>query len=168
MVAFGQVTITISVPGETSVTATFSAEMISAGANAITSNYGTGSPINSTVLTQANTVNNTTFTVASTTGVTVGMGALIGGEVSLITAIPSGTTLTVQRARISTTAVTASAGSQVVYLQSGDYGQFIKSVIKAWSQQYLTQFPGPTITNAQSTIAANQAAIIAALAAAVQ
>lgn len=160
---FAQATITITVPGEANTSATFSAEQVSSTAAYV---KAIGGPP-STTLTVASLTTDTKFTVASTAGVQVGMGVLLSGEVSLVTAV-SGQSLTVTRARVGTTVVASPINTTVDYLACGSYGCYIKHVLAASAQSTIALYPGPAITAAQTAITAQQAIIAAALAAAVQ
>ena len=171
--AFAQATLTLAVPGEANTTITFSGEAVASITAAVKLQPSSPAP---TMLAASTTTSSTTFTVASTAGVTAGMGAMLNGEISLITAVPSGTTLTVQRARVGTVAVATTATfdtsskptTPLIYVNSGSYGQFVKSIIVNWALQEITSNPGPALTAANATIAAQQAAIQAAIRAAVQ
>jgi hypothetical protein len=163
--AFAQASLTLNVPGEAATSITVSPEMLSSIQQAIKLAPTNPAPATLTVST---TTGSTTFTVDSTTGVKAGMGTLLNNEVCLITAVPSGTTLTVVRARVGTSATATTAPARLVYLNAGSYGQFVKNIIVQWVLQNLQANPGPALTAALNDIAAQQAAIQTILAAAIQ
>jgi hypothetical protein len=165
--AFGAAnSLTVTVPGEGNTTIAISAEAVASIGAAIQATVAPG--VTSTTLALATTAISTTLTVASTTNVTPGMGVLLGGEVSLITAVPSSTTLTVVRAQAGTTAVASLSAALVTYLRSGNYGWFVKRLIADWAVDHLAAYPGPALLAAEAQIATQQAAILAAIAASIQ
>lgn len=160
--AFAQTTFTISIPGDPgSVSITLSAQAIPSMIAGIENSPAVGT--SPSTLTSAVTSAATTFPVASTTGVIVGMGVCFGTaptctEVAFISAI-SGNNLTVTRALLGTTAAAYASGTPFTYLRSGDSGVWIANIIHDTMIQWVTAFPGPTVAAANAAIAA-QAAII--------
>jgi hypothetical protein len=156
--ALGQATITITVPGETNTSITIQPEGFSGIENAMESQVLTfpGAPV---TLTSATTTNSTTFALSSIpSGVGVVNGVMIGGEVSQISAI-SGNNLTVQRARLATTAVASASGTPVKFITAGKGGTLIAYLLSQWLTTNLPVYPGPIISAAQSTIATQNGTI---------
>lgn len=160
--AFSQATITITVPGETNTTIVIQPEGFSGIENAMMSQVMSfsGAPI---TLTSATTTSTTTFNVSAVpSGLSVTNGVMIGGEVSQISAIATGAcpcALTVQRARLQTTAVASASGTVVSFLKAGKGGALIASLLQDWLIANLPAFPGPIITAAQAAIATQNATI---------
>ena len=166
--AFSQATITITVPGETNTTIVIQAEGFSGIENAMMSQVMSfpGAPV---TLTSATTTGTTTFLVSAVpSGLTVTNGVMIGTEVSQISAIATGAcpcALTVQRARLATTAVASASGTAVKFLEAGKGGTLIAFLLQKWLIQNLPSYPGPIIIAAQAAIATQNATIQAAIAA---
>ena len=167
--SFPAQTFPIQMPGDPAVSVTMSAEAV---CSMIANIQGTVAPGTSATTLTANATNNqTTFQVASVTGVTTCNGILIGTELSLITTI-SGTgpfTLTVTRHTIGTTAAAYSTGQAAPYTAYGNgscavTGQLAQMILGGMSPG---AFPGPTVAAAKAAIATQQATINTTIAAGV-
>lgn len=157
-VALAQATITITVPGETSTTITIQPEGFSGIENAMESQVLSfpGAPV---TLTGSTTTSSTTFAVSAVpAGLSVINGVMIGGEVSQISAI-SGLNLTVERARLATTAAASASGTVVKFITAGKGGALIAYLLSQWLTANLPTYPGPIIAGAQATIATQNATI---------
>lgn len=160
--AFSQATITITVPGETNTTVVIQPEGFSGIENAMISQVLSfpGAPV---TLTGATTTSSTTFNLSAIpSGLSVANGILIGGEVSQISAIATGAcpcAVTVQRARLATTAVASTSGTVVKFIMAGKGGALIAVLLQNWLAANLPTYPGPIITTAQTAIATQNATI---------
>jgi hypothetical protein len=156
--AFSQATITITVPGETNTTITIQPEGFAGIENAMESqSFSFPGPL--VTLTSATTTNSTIFAVSSIpSGLSVINGVMIGGEVSQISAI-NGLNLTVERARLATTAVASASGTPVKFITAGKGGALIAYLLAQWLTVNLPVYPGPIISAAQGTIATQNATI---------
>lgn len=162
--AASQITFPIAVASESPVSTTMSAQGVISATNWI---LGTPGPLTSpTTLTSSVTSTQTTFPLASTLNVATGMGVLCGSELSQITGI-SGNTLTVTRGMIGTGAVTHATGSVCSFTLVGGSSEFTVYAFNLLVQTAMTQFPGPTISNANAAITTQAGIISSALAIAV-
>lgn len=158
---FAQATFPIQIPGEAAVSVTLSGEAVPAVTAFIkASSVAVGAP----TLTADITAAATTIPLSSTVGISTGNGCMIGSEVMLITAVGANS-ITVVRARIATTAASATSGALVTILRSGSYSVFIANVLADTIKNAMTSTPGPAVTAANAAIATQQGIITTALAA---
>lgn len=165
--AYGQVTFTIAIATDPSVSVTMSAEAVSSMTSNITGTVGPGT--SPTTLTANATNSQTTFQVASVLGVTTCMGILTGSELSMITGI-SGTgpyTLTVVRGTVGTTKAAHSSGDVASYAASGNGTCLLVGLLSQMIQNTMVNKPGPLVTTQQAAIVTANATIATAVAAGV-
>jgi hypothetical protein len=158
------VTFSIQIPQETAVSITLSTDAVDSVTQFIKAYqlpFG-----DATTLALAALVGDTTMTLSSVTGLVTGMGLQIGAEVALVTGIAANV-VTVQRARLGTTAAAYTLGTRVVFGRFGSYGEYITGLIVDQVRIAVTSFPSTVIASANAAIATQQAAISAAVAAAV-
>lgn len=153
-----QATFPIQIPGEASVSVTLSSEAVSAVTLFIKSVPATGPGTAVTLAADASS-GATTYQLSSTAGVATGMGAVIAGEVSTITAVSS-PNITVVRARLGTSAAAHTTGNIVAFLRSGSYSIFVANLIADSVQQAMLLTPGPAVVAAKAQLTTDQAAIV--------
>lgn len=164
LISFAQTTFPIQIAAEAPVSVTLSAQAVTSAVSMI---LGTVAPLTSpTTLTAAVTAAQTTLPMASVLGVTTGMGALCGSELSLITGI-SVNTLTVTRATIGTTAAIHASGSTCTFTASGDSSVFVANLLALAVQNAMIVFPASTIATQNTAIATATATIQSTVAAGV-
>jgi hypothetical protein len=154
----GQVTFTMAVATDPSISVTMSAEAVSSMISNITSTVGPGtSP--TTLAAAVTTTAQTSIQVQSILGVTTCMGLEFpGGELSLITAISGSSapfTLTVVRGTVGTTKSTYANDATVSFTATGNGTCMLVGLLQQMIQNTMVNKPGPLV-------AAQQAAIVTA------
>lgn len=160
-------TVTIGVPGETSLGAVFSADAAVTVANYLKGLTVCGA---SPAFTLASGVDNsvTTFSITGLAAqgcIAVGMGILVDNELSLVTGIGP---LVLVRARAGTLAATHNSGAKVTIVQFGSYAYFLKDVWREKMQVISQNQPGPALTALLATQQSSIDAVLAYKAALVQ
>ena len=158
-IGLSQVTFSVGITGEPSVSITVSAEGLSAGTNMLLSTVGPGTSPNTLTANATNV--QTTFAVANILGVTTCMGIVTGSEVSLITGITPGSgttgTLTVTRHTLGTSAASYTSGQAVNYIAWGSGTCYLAYRYQSGVQAAMISTPGPLV-QAQNTNHANATA----------
>ena len=164
---FGQVTFSMAVATDPTVSVTMSAEAVSSMISNITSTVGPGT--SPTTLTANATNSQTTLQVASVLGVATCMGILTGSELSLITAI-TGTgpyTLTVVRGTVGTTKAAHSSGDVASFTASANGTCMLVGLLAQLIQNTMVNKPGPLVATQQAAISTANATIASTVAAGV-